>query len=437
MPEALIGARALHFASTAMVFGVVLFRFLIAEAAFRQPWASMLATKKNYLSKLAWLFWISLSLAVLSGAMWLVLLAANISNEPIPVVVSDGTLWTVLTQTQIGFVWIMRLILAALLASWLLFVNPDYTTTFRSGWLPIFCAASFIGSLAWSGHAGGTPGINGDVHVASDFLHLIAAGAWLGGLLPLTLLLASARDAQDQSMPILLRAATFRFSTVGLFAVGTLLATGLVNASILVGSLPALLETIYGNLLLAKIGLFAVMVCVAAINRLNLSPRLPNADAIRQLARNTWIETGLGLSIIVIVSVLGILPPAAHMNLHNHVHTPSGSTSSDVAFVHIHSNRGMAEVTIAPDHPGVARASIRLMNDDLSPLAANDVTFVLTPQAPTNTPPISRAATHLSDGTWEVVELKIARSGVWVVKLTVKTDAGEPFILDAPIVIER
>jgi putative copper resistance protein D len=420
-----------------MVFGVVLFRFLIAEAAFRQPWASMLATKKNYLSKLAWLFWISLSLAVLSGAMWLVLLAANISNEPIPVVVSDGTLWTVLTQTQIGFVWIMRLILAALLASWLLFVNPDYTTTFRSGWLPIFCAASFIGSLAWSGHAGGTPGINGDVHVASDFLHLIAAGAWLGGLLPLTLLLASARDAQDQSMPILLRAATFRFSTVGLFAVGTLLATGLVNASILVGSLPALLETIYGNLLLAKIGLFAVMVCVAAINRLNLSPRLPNADAIRQLARNTWIETGLGLSIIVIVSVLGILPPAAHMNLHNHVHTPSGSTSSDVAFVHIHSNRGMAEVTIAPDHPGVARASIRLMNDDLSPLAANDVTFVLTPQAPTNTPPISRAATHLSDGTWEVVELKIARSGVWVVKLTVKTDAGEPFILDAPIVIER
>jgi hypothetical protein len=77
------------------------------------------------------------------------------------------------------------------------------------------------------------------------------------------------------------------------------------------------------------------------------------------------------------------------------------------------------------------------MNDDLSPLAANDVTFVLTPQAPTNTPPISRAATHLSDGTWEVVELKIARSGVWVVKLTVKTDAGEPFILDAPIVIER
>lgn len=437
MPEALIVARAVHFASTAMAFGVVLFRFQIAEPAFRQAAASILATKTNYLRELSWIFWISLPLAVLSGAMWLVLVAANISNEPILVAVSDGTLWTVLTQTQIGIVWIVRLILAVLLASWLLFVNSDHKSAFRSGWPPIFCAAFFMGSLAWSGHAGGTPGIDGDLHVASDFLHLVAAGAWLGGLLPLTLLFASARDVQDPFMPLLIRAATFRFSTVGLFAVGTLLATGIVNAAILVGSLPALLETNYGNLLLAKIGLFAVMVCVAAVNRLNLSPRLPDAGAIRQLARNTWIETGLGLSIIVIVSVLGILPPAAHMNLHNHVHTPSGSTSSDVAFVHIHSNRGMAEVTIAPDHPGVARASIRLMNDDLSPLAANDVTFVLTPQAPTSTPPISRAATHLSDGTWEVVELKIARSGVWVVKLTVKTDAGEPFILDAPIVIER
>lgn len=123
-----------------------------------------------------------------------------------------------------------------------------------------------------------------------------------------------------------MRAATFRFSTVGLFAVGTLLATGIVNAAILVGSLSALLETDYGNLLLLKIGLFAVMVCVVAINRFHLMPLLPKAGAIRQLARNTWIESGLGLTIIVIVSVLGILPPAAHLNMHNHAHTPADAT---------------------------------------------------------------------------------------------------------------
>jgi putative copper resistance protein D len=110
MPEALIVARAVHFASTAMVFGVTLFRFQIAEAAFRPAGASVLAAKINYLRELSWIFSISLALAVFSGAMWLVLLAENISNEPIPIAVSNGTLWTVLTQTKIGFVWIMRLI---------------------------------------------------------------------------------------------------------------------------------------------------------------------------------------------------------------------------------------------------------------------------------------------------------------------------------------
>jgi hypothetical protein len=218
-----------------------------------------------------------------------------------------------------------------------------------------------------------------------------------------------------------------------LFAVGTLLATGILNAAILVGSLSALLETNYGNLLLSKIGLFAVMVCVAAINRFHLTPLLPEVGAIRQLARNTWIESGLGLIIIVIVSVLGILPPAAH--LHNHAHTPTGATNPDAAFVHIHSNNGIAEVTIAPDHPGVARASIRLISPDLSPLAANEVTLVL--EAPSGASAISRAAARLSDGTWEVNELKIGQSGIWIVKLTVKRDSSEPFVLEAPIVIER
>jgi copper resistance protein D len=435
MPDPLIGVRAIHFASTAMVFGIMLFRFQIAEAAFQKAGTAVLASKTNYLRKLSWIFWISLALAVLSGAMWLVLLAANIGSEPLPVAVSDGTLWTVLTQTRIGFVWIARLVLVALLASWLLFVSPDYKSAFRSRWLPIFCAACFMGSLAWSGHAGGTPGINGGLHVASDFLHLIAVGAWLGGLLPLTLLFASARNAQDPSMSLLVRSVTSRFSTVGLFAVGTLLATGIVNAAILVGSFSALLETNYGNLLLSKIGLFGVMVCVAAINRFHLTPLLPEVGAIRQLARNTWIESGLGLIIIVIVGVLGILPPAAHLNMHNHAHTPTSATNPNVAFVHIHSNQGMAEVAIAPDHPGVARASIRLISEDLTPLAANEVTLVL--QAPSGASAISRAATRLSDGTWEADELEIGQSGIWIVKLTVKRDSSEPFVLEAPIVIER
>jgi hypothetical protein len=43
----------------------------------------------------------------------------------------------------------------------------------------------------------------------------------------------------------------------------------------------------------------------------------------------------------------------------------------------------------------------------------------------------------LSNGIWQVDQLEIGQPGIWVVKLTVKSDNGELFVLDAPIVIER
>ncbi len=113
---------------------------------------------------------------------------------------------------------------------------------------------------------------------------------------------------------------------LGVVSVGTIFVTGSVNTYVLVGSVPALLETDYGELLLVKIGLFIAMVCVAAINRLRLSPRLvsvkANSNAVRQLQRNTLIEAAVGLIILGIVGVLGTLPPAIHAvpTLHMHQH---------------------------------------------------------------------------------------------------------------------
>ena len=81
-------------------------------------------------------------------------------------------------------------------------------------------------------------------------MHLIAASAWLGGLLPLALLLTAAR--REGISLALAREATLRFSTLGLISVGVLIATGSVNGWILTGSVPALVGTDYGRLLLAN-----------------------------------------------------------------------------------------------------------------------------------------------------------------------------------------
>lgn len=97
------------------------------------------------------------------------------------------------------------------------------------------------------------------------------------------------------------------------------LATGIVNAWILVGSLHALIATGYGRLVMLKIALFATMLLFAAANRLWLTPRLalstggePQLEAFRQLTCNSMIEIALALMIFAIVGVLGTMHPAIH-----------------------------------------------------------------------------------------------------------------------------
>jgi putative copper resistance protein D len=107
-------------------------------------------------------------------------------------VFSGGVVWTVLSQTQFGRDWIVRLVLACLLAGTF---APLLSAQWKnSGWLAaaaVVLAASFVGGLAWAGHAAGGEGVEAFVHPAADVLYLVAAAAWVGALIPLALLLAA------------------------------------------------------------------------------------------------------------------------------------------------------------------------------------------------------------------------------------------------------
>jgi putative copper resistance protein D len=170
-------------------------------------------------------------------------------------------------------------------------------------------AASFVGSLAFAGHAIGGQGLEGAIHPTADALHLIAAAAWVGTLIPFAILLTMM--GRDAAMLSVARDATLCFSPVGIASVATILVSGMVNSWYLVGSVPAFTETEYGRLLLIKIALFALMVVIACINRLWLTPRLiahPSFTVVqsarRSLCRNAVIELAIGAVIVAIVAVL-------------------------------------------------------------------------------------------------------------------------------------
>ena len=254
-------------------------------------------------------------LTLLSGAAWFILVAQSISDQPLASVLSDGSvLQSVLLDTDFGRDWLMRLLLIALLAG--LLVAELRGKRDGRGFLKlaiVLVAAGLAGTLAWAGHGIGGAGLTGSIHLAADFLHLVAAAAWVGGLLPLAFMLAAAGRASSMSVA---RIASLRFSAYGVAAVGVLLLTGAVNTWYLAGSVRALTATDYGHLLLVKIALFLVMLALAAVNRLWLTPALaadasdkPTRHALRQLRRNVVIEIAAGAIILAVVAVLGVTPP--------------------------------------------------------------------------------------------------------------------------------
>jgi putative copper resistance protein D len=314
--DPLIWWRAVHFAATMSVAGAVFFLAFIAEPAFAAPGkdARLPALVR---SRLGALVWISLLVAVVSGAAWLVLLAQQISDGTLTAVLWDGIVWIVLTKTGFGTDWVARFGFAVLVGACLPF-GPARASMLR--WCVAACAATvLVGALGFAGHAAAGAGIEGVVHLAADIVHLVAAAAWVGALVPLAMLLhAAARSPEGTSIAIA-RTATQRFSVLGVASVGALLASGIVNTWVLAGSVAALLDTGYGRLLLVKVALFLVMVAVAAVNRRVLTPRLvqehdmaAGQQALRRLRNNSLIEASVGAVILVIVGVLGTLPPGLH-----------------------------------------------------------------------------------------------------------------------------
>jgi putative copper resistance protein D len=314
LDDPLIAVRAAHFAATALTAGVLAFLVLVAKPAVRT--AATAEGWQPFERQCLWIVWIGLAATLLSGAVWVVLQVEAMSGLPLGEAFAEGMPWTVLTQTQFGIVSDVRLGLAALLAASLALDGSNE----RARWMSLSCAAALLGTLAGTGHAAGTVGLLELPHLAGDVLHVLAAGAWIGGLVPLALLLATASRHNDGQWASVAHKTTRRFSVLGMVSVGTLMVTGILNAWILVGSLPALVGTEYGRLLVVKLGLFGVMLCLAAVNRLHLMPRLalqgpspaPSA-ALRQLTRTSTIELGLGLGIFVIVGVLGTIHPAIHL----------------------------------------------------------------------------------------------------------------------------
>jgi len=304
MSEGWVVARFIHFAAAIAVFGMGAFRIY----AFAGSPISAKARARNVLDRSLARATIGAALLALLSALAIIpFTAAEMSGSD--ALAFDPSTWhAVLFDTQFGHVWCWHLGFAVVLLAFAAMPRQPWQAGAAA-----MAALLLLASLGLTGHAAMDMG-GGATHEINQMVHLTAAGLWLGGLVPLGVLLRRAVRTDGAEYLALARVALPHFSQIGYVAVALLAITGTVNSVMLVGHFDALATTPYGRLLAVKIALFLAMVGLALGNRFRLMPRLRGPRSaiapLRTLARSVLAEQAIGLLILAVVSLLGTWPPA-------------------------------------------------------------------------------------------------------------------------------
>jgi copper transport protein len=210
--------------------------------------------------------WLTLTAATL----WLLLLRGSYTTSGSIGDIFDLNLLGQVLQTKPGAALVSRLLLLAAAALFIAVLFGAYDKredadekrdlTFGLAIGGTVVAAGLAASWAMAEHA--STGLQPGIAMPVDILHLLAVAAWLGGLT--ALLVALYRAPADNPVDAV---AVQRFSRLAFGSVVTLVGTGIYQSWRQLGSWSAFTDTTYGELLLVKIGLVALLVGIASVSR--------------------------------------------------------------------------------------------------------------------------------------------------------------------------
>lgn len=265
----LVSARFVHFAAALVVFGAAIFPYYARVPA-------------NFPARSATLG------ALASGLFWFGCVLISVTGDTAALLDADQ-ISLVLFNTSFGQTWLIHLVFSVALAA-LSFTRLSAVTT--------LAAAVNLISLSGIGHTATSQGIELLLHLASQTVHLVAAGVWMGALVPLWSVLPTAPSEERITI-------VNRFKWAGYGAVSLVLLTGLINTWLVTHSVLPSTTSTYGKLLLVKLFFVAALLLVALFNQFVATRRRD----WRLLTRGIAAEACLFSAIVLAVSWLGMTSP--------------------------------------------------------------------------------------------------------------------------------
>ena len=305
-----IGIRFALYANLMLLFGLPLFVLYALKSAERMH--------SNILPLRALTCWLSASGFALSMLSIAAMTASMMGVRLFEVDLASISI--MIFETPMGIAWLVRVI--ALLATLAVALRMNAANGLPKLLFVAIASAVALASVAWTGHGAASEGQAGTAQLIADIAHLLGAGAWLGALAALTIIVFRRAESLNEGYLRMAHGLLKDFSVAGTIIVAVVLGSGLVNSWMLVGpqNLLTIHTTLYGQLLIAKLLLFGVMLILAAVNRFNLTPGFERAvqsggtlSAVVKLRKSLVLELGIALFILGLVAWLGTLEPPQSM----------------------------------------------------------------------------------------------------------------------------
>jgi copper transport protein len=204
--------------------------------------------------------------------------------------------------------------------------------------------------------------------VTVDFVHLMAAAAWVGGLLlvpPVLWRMRRTPQVDQDAHPRLLLVR--RFSYLASFSVFLLIMTGTFSSLVELPNLPSLWQTPYGRVLAVKLSLLLLSLGLAFLNNrlvhgkafLSKSP-----GTLPRLQRQVTLEAGMVLLLMLSVAVLVQTTTPRNIPLGEATSPPPEAPFYQV----VRAGDLSINVQVLPNRVGYNRFSLNLFHDDGSPV---------------------------------------------------------------------
>lgn len=287
--EILVGlARALTLGATLFLAGLMAFTALVWLPASRESGVGQAAA--SLLNRGAWAMF---AVLVVAGLVEISLYAVRASGEPF----SLGLFLEAWFGTRVGYVWLARLgfaLITVLVSAWAV----------RERKLSYWWAAAGLGgvllmTLTQLSHAAAEARF---LPFLADWLHVIAASVWMGGLFGFSLLIfGPLRTAPPEIRAKTLGRTVRRFSKVATVAVLVIVFTGVYAILLQVPSLSAAATSFYGRALVMKLGIAVPLLAIGGINLMDKGQGPFDRMIVAELL--------MALGVFVATGFLSSLPP--------------------------------------------------------------------------------------------------------------------------------